>query len=218
MLQLENIFEIIFLTGRQLCNLFYKVDSLIIRCCWCGRNLFRGSLAMSRTQRFDWLSLIIGIFSVVVGVQILRNPVSGLISIMILLGAFSLVRGCYQLWLAAKIHQIMMRSRVGWLIFSGVIDIILGLVFLFNFPLGLTTLIYILAFWFIIDGVAELSLAPIYRRVGKSYHWLIIILAILSIVAGITLLFRPLIGGVLIVSLAAVYFFMAGILEIIEAF
>ncbi|WP_181189516.1 HdeD family acid-resistance protein [Bombilactobacillus bombi] len=173
---------------------------------------------MSRTQRFDWLSLIIGIFSVVVGVQILRNPVSGLISIMILLGAFSLVRGCYQLWLAAKIHQIMMRSRVGWLIFSGVIDIILGLVFLFNFPLGLTTLIYILAFWFIIDGVAELSLAPIYRRVGKSYHWLIIILAILSIVAGITLLFRPLIGGVLIVSLAAVYFFMAGILEIIEAF
>jgi uncharacterized membrane protein HdeD (DUF308 family) len=171
-----------------------------------------------QARRFDIFSLIIGIFSLFVGYEIISHPVSGLITIMLLLGMFSLIRGIYQCWLAFRVHQLMMNSRIGWLVFSAIVDILLGIIFLFNLPLGLTTMIYILAFWFIIDGIAELSLAPIYRWFGKSYHWVIIILAVISIIAGIILLFRPMIGGVLIVTMVAVYFLMSGILEIVEAF
>ncbi|NUF25423.1 HdeD family acid-resistance protein [Bombilactobacillus mellis] len=173
---------------------------------------------MTRERHFDVFSLIIGIFSLFVGYEIMKHPASGLITIVLLLGIFSLVRGIYQCWLAYRIHQLMVQSHVGFLVFSAIVDILLGIIFLFNLPLGLTTLIYILAFWFIIDGIAEITLVPFYRLFGRGYYWLIIILAILSIIAGIILLFRPFLGGVLIVSLAAVYFFMAGILEIIEAF
>jgi len=98
------------------------------------------------------------------------------------------------------------QSHVGFLVFSAIVDILLGIIFLFNLPLGLTTLIYILAFWFIIDGIAEITLVPFYRLFGRGYYWLIIILAILSIIAGIILLFRPFLGGVLIVSLGSSVF------------
>lgn len=173
---------------------------------------------MIQERHFDVFGLIIGIFSLFVSYEIMKHPASGLITIVLLLGIFSLLRGIYQCWLAYRIHRIMMRSHVGFLVFSAVVDILLGIIFLFNLPLGLTTLIYVLAFWFIIDGIAEITLVPFYRWFGRGYYWLIIILAILSIIAGIILLFRPLLGGLLIVTLTALYFFMAGILEIIEAF
>ncbi|UQS81919.1 DUF308 domain-containing protein [Bombilactobacillus folatiphilus] len=170
-----------------------------------------------RTGRFDFLSLIIGIFSLYVGYLIMSHPLTGLLSIVVIIGIFALLRGIYQLWLSYQLHK-RLNKRTGWLIFSAIVDLILGFVFLFNLRVAVPTLIYIFAFWFIIDGIAELSIAPLYHLAGKSYHWLVIILAVLSIIAGIILLFEPMMATVLIVVFAAVYFFMAGILEIIEAF
>ncbi|UQS83174.1 HdeD family acid-resistance protein [Bombilactobacillus thymidiniphilus] len=172
---------------------------------------------MNSKKGFDIFSLIIGLFSLYVGYLVIKNPITGLLSIVITIGIFALIRGIYQLYLSYKLRK-WTDKKVGWLIFSGIVDILLGIIFMFNLALGLQTLILIFAIWFIIDGIAELSLAPIYDLAGKSYRWLIIVLAVLSIIAGIILLFRPLLASVLIVSLAAIYFFVAGILEIVEAF
>ena len=169
------------------------------------------------TRKFDLFSLIIGLFSLYVGYLIVKHPLTGLLSIVVVIGIFSIIRGIYQLYFAYQVRRWFNR-RTGWLIFSGIIDLLLGILCLFNLPIGLTTLIYILAFWFIIDGIAECSLASVYRLFGKSYYWLIIILAVLAIIAGVVLLFRPMLGALVIVIMAAVYFFMSGILEIVEAF
>ena len=186
----------------QRCNFYYKT----------------GEIVMNRsTRKFDLFSLIIGLFSLYVGYLIVKHPLTGLLSIVVVIGIFSIIRGIYQLYFAYQVRRWFNR-RTGWLIFSGIIDLLLGILFLFNLPIGLTTLIYILAFWFIIDGIAECSLASVYRLFGKSYYWLIIILAVLAIIAGVVLLFRPMLGALIIVIMAAVYFFMSGILEIVEAF
>ena len=184
----------------------------------CNFYYIMGEIVMNRsTRKFDLFSLIIGLFSLYVGYLIVKHPLTGLLSIVVVIGIFSIIRGIYQLYFAYQVLRWFNR-RTGWLIFSGIIDLLLGILFLFNLPIGLTTLIYILAFWFIIDGIAECSLASVYRLFGKSYYWLIIILAVLAIIAGVVLLFRPMLGALVIVIMAAVYFFMSGILEIVEAF
>ena len=184
----------------------------------CNFYYLTGEIVMNRsTRKFDLFSLIIGLFSLYVGYLIVKHPLTGLLSIVVVIGIFSIIRGIYQLYFAYQVRRWFNR-RTGWLIFSGIIDLLLGILFLFNLPIGLTTLIYILAFWFIIDGIAECSLASVYRLFGKSYYWLIIILAVLAIIAGVVLLFRPMLGALVIVIMAAVYFFMSGILEIVEAF
>lgn len=184
----------------------------------CNFYYIMGEIVMNRsTRKFDLFSLIIGLFSLYVGYLIVKHPLTGLLSIVLVIGIFSIIRGIYQLYFAYQVRRWFNR-RTGWLIFSGIIDLLLGILFLFNLPIGLTTLIYILAFWFIIDGIAECSLASVYRLFGKSYYWLIIILAVLAIIAGVVLLFRPMLGALVIVIMAAVYFFMSGILEIVEAF
>lgn len=170
-----------------------------------------------QNRKFDFFSLIIGIFSLYVGYLIISRPLTGLLSIIVTVGIFAFVRGIYQLWLSYRLRKVTNR-QTGWLIFAAIVDIILGIIFLFNLPLAVSTLIYIFAIWFIVDGIAEISIVPLYRVLGKSYHWLIIGLAILSIVAGIILLFRPLLAAILIVVFAATYFFVAGVLEIVEAF
>ncbi len=88
--------------------------------CVAGAFMLAGGIA-SIGHRGGWLSILLGILTVLVGVLIIYNPVVGAISLTWLMGAWFLVGGIFELALAFSIP-----AGRGWLILVGIVNIVLG--------------------------------------------------------------------------------------------
>ena len=173
---------------------------------------------MAENKRsFDWLSLIIGILSLVVGYGVIKNPGASFIAVVYLVGIFAIVRGLYQLWWKNQIEELTGQKATA-LVWMGIINIIIGIIFLAKPDVGSVAISFLFALWFIMEGFMELFTSNFFRQISKGYYWLIIILAIINIIIGIALLFNPMLSAPTIVVLVSAYFFIFGIMQIIEAF
>ena len=100
----------------------------------------------------------------------------------------------------------------------GILDIILGLIFIFKIAVGASFIAVIFAVWFIFDAITQLATANFFKRLDKGYYWVIVILSILSLILGIMLLFNPMLSALTIVWIISIYLITIGILKIIQAF
>lgn len=96
--------------------------------CIAGAFMLAGGIA-GMGHRGGWLSILLGILTVLVGVLIIYNPVVGAISLTWLMGAWFLVGGIFELALAFNIP-----AGRGWLILVGIVNIVLGAWVLFLNP------------------------------------------------------------------------------------
>jgi len=84
---------------------------------------------MGRGAPGFWWSLLSALLAVVVGIVLLAMPVSGTLTLTILLVAFFLVEGIASIMYALE-HRDHLPARWGWMVASGIVDIIIaGLVF-----------------------------------------------------------------------------------------
>ncbi len=122
-----------------------------------------GSFWVRRWSGF-FLHLLSGILSIVIGVLFLRNPIGGLAALTLVVACLFLVGGSFKI-IAALGHRF---AHWGWPLLSGVIDVVLGVMILANYPpsalwvLGLflgINLIFRGANWIGL-GLALRSLAP----------------------------------------------------------
>jgi len=72
-------------------------------------------------QRGAWLSALLGVLSLLVGIAVLYNPIAGAISLTWLIGAWLLVGGIIEIATGLTV-----RIGRGWLILVGLINIVLG--------------------------------------------------------------------------------------------
>ncbi|RAL78792.1 hypothetical protein CSC34_1108 [Pseudomonas aeruginosa] len=141
-------------------------------------------------------------------------PQSALLAMTIMFGAFSLVNGAFNL--VAAVRHIQKKERWGWLLFSGIVGILTGVVVLVAPWVATIVLASFLwasvGFWAIFTGVLEISAAVRLRQEIKGEIWLAFS-GLLSIVLGAIVLWiffsRPvesfLAAGWLLGFYAAVY-------------
>ena len=79
---------------------------------------------------FDWFSLIVGVLFIIAGIASFTRPDKTLHFLAIVAGIAFIFRGIYELWFRQRIGRILGESS-GWLIFSAILDIILGIIFAF---------------------------------------------------------------------------------------
>jgi uncharacterized membrane protein HdeD (DUF308 family) len=76
-----------------------------------------------------WWSLISGVVGIAAGIVLLLWPISGTVSLTLLLIAFFLVEGIVTLMYAFE-HRAQLSGRWGWMLASGIVDLILaGIIF-----------------------------------------------------------------------------------------
>ena len=105
-----------------------------------------GSFFSGDWKRFLFV-LISGVLYLIVGYLLLKHPVSGVVTLTLLLGAFLFVEGVFKI-----IHAFQMKPAAnwGWLLISGLASLILGILIYSEFPsssayiLGLLVGIYFL--------------------------------------------------------------------------
>jgi uncharacterized membrane protein HdeD (DUF308 family) len=76
-----------------------------------------------------WWSLVSGVIGIAAGIVLIRWPISGTVSLTLVLIAFFVVEGIATLMYAFE-HRVQLSGRWGWMLASGIVDLILaGIIF-----------------------------------------------------------------------------------------
>jgi uncharacterized membrane protein HdeD (DUF308 family) len=137
----------------------------------------------------SWWALVLrGLVAILFGLAALFWPGLILTVLIILFGAYALVDGVLAIIAAFRSSGRGMRRPL--LLIEGVIGILFGLVALFLPGLTALALLYIIAFWAILSGIARIVMAIMLRREIEN-EWSIALSGVLSVILGLILLLLP---------------------------
>jgi uncharacterized membrane protein HdeD (DUF308 family) len=157
-----------------------------------------------------WVLLVRGLVAMLFGIMAFAWPGPTLVAIVLLYGVYALADGVITLWAGAS-------GRGGWLVFSGVIGIVVGIGTFFYPGITAVALYYLMAVWAIVRGFFEI-IAAIELRKEISGEWALILSGIFSIIFGVVLLVYPVSGVLALVWLIGAYALVFGITMIVLAF
>jgi uncharacterized membrane protein HdeD (DUF308 family) len=156
-----------------------------------------------------------GVAAVLFGLITMFQPGIGLAALVLLFGAYALADGVLGIVLVIM-HRNGERHWAAMLIGS-ILGIAVGIL-TFLFP-GLTalSLLFLIAAWSIVMGVAEIVTAIRLRKV-ITREWLLILAGVLSVAFGVLVALFPGPGALAVVLWIGAYAFVSGILLIALAF
>ena len=162
-----------------------------------------------------WLVGLRGVAGILFGLLTLLNPAITLAVLVLFFGAYALADGLFTI--IAAIARRRNVPRWGWLVVSGLLGILIG-VLTFLMP-GVTALalLYIIASWAVIRGVLEI-VAAIQLRREISGEWLLVLAGALSVAFGLLLFLFPGAGALAVVLWIGAFAAVFGILMLALAF
>lgn len=161
--------------------------------------------------KLKWSSLIMGTLLLIVAVIIFSYPVKNFYTLTWLIGLFILINGVIQL-LFRRAARALAGSGSGLIVVIGIIDIIFGLLVIFNVGASSTFFIFMFAAWFIVSSIIGLmTISKQSRLKGLS-----IIVNALGLLLGIILLFNPMMGMILVSTMIAITFAILGVTYVID--
>ncbi|SLN16428.1 acid-resistance membrane protein [Roseivivax jejudonensis] len=107
-------------------------------------------------------AVLFGAVLALFGLSLWINPIAGILSLTILIGAFFVAMGAMRVWIAFRLRP---RDGWGWMAGAGVVSVLLGLLVLFAVPAGAIGLLGIfLGVELISSGAGAVALALAVRR------------------------------------------------------
>lgn len=89
---------------------------------------------------FIW-ALLFGVLSVVVGISLIFNPLAGMVSLTLLVAVLFLAVGVVKAMYSFSLRPV---TGWGWVLVSGIVSIVLGVMILSNFPYAAASVLGIL--------------------------------------------------------------------------
>jgi uncharacterized membrane protein HdeD (DUF308 family) len=175
----------------------------------------RNSMDTKIVSQMWWSLVLRGALAVLFGIVALFYTGQTLLALVFVFGFFALLNGILAIVAAVRAGEAHLRW--GLLAFSGIIGVAAGLVS-FIWP-GLTALalVYIVASWAIITGVAEIAFALAVPE-ALPQPWLAGISGALSVLFGFLLAVWPRSGAVTLTWLLGIYAIAYGISQLYNAY
>ena len=161
-----------------------------------------------------WVLLIVGIITAIAGLVVLSIDWT-ILTLSIFLGILFIFKG---LGLVAT-PSVSGGSR-GWNVFLGFLGILVGIAILSLPSFGVLSLLVFALFagvWLVVWGIAH-AVSAISNRYLVSYWWLGLVIGVVSVVAGILVLFDPIISLQVAVFLLGIWAIVTGISEMALSF
>lgn len=178
------------------------------------RELFRTA---RKAVKHWWLSLLIGLLAVIVGIWCMTTPDTTLVALAILFTVSFLVGGALEIIFAISNRQNL--DGWGFTLAAGIIDLIFGIL-LIVIPMGATTMfmIYFVGFWILFRSIWAIGVAiDLHRFKVKDWGWFLAF-AILGMLFSFAFVISPGFGAGVIIVLVSVAFICYGIFRIFLAF
>jgi uncharacterized membrane protein HdeD (DUF308 family) len=166
-----------------------------------------------------WVLLLWGLTFLIAGLCLVFWPIRTAAVLIGIVAAFLLVSG-----IIGAISAIVQRdSGWGWRLGGGILGIVIGIILLANPVAGafivLAVQFYLLALGLIVMGIVTMVGGKYTSdSIGYQWSWGNFFLGVLEILLGIFLLFRPMLGILTLLWLAAIVAIIGGVLLIIQSF
>ena len=142
---------------------------------------------MSKSSKI-WLA-IAGVLLIALGVFCLCRPAATLFSAAWLIGVLTLITGIARMVFTFKTQAFMPNS--GTRMLSGLLLVILGIIFLCNKVFVTFSLPVIFAMWVVIEGVMIAVQSFDYKKSGFKFWWVLLLSGIAGAVLGVVGLRNP---------------------------
>lgn len=165
-------------------------------------------MSSEKSNGFGWKNLLMGIFFIITSLIAFSDPSSDLVAIVYIFSILAILKGIFGL---IDIDKSAFKFGVS------VLDVIIGIFLFFNISVGIITLPYIFAVWFIVDSLGEIE-ASLFENMGSVFMFFSVIVGIIGVIIGISLFFNPIFSALTFAYLIGVYFMMCGIIYIADFF
>lgn len=167
-----------------------------------------------------WVLAVRGGSAVIFGVVALVWPDLTVLALVLLFGAYALVDGVLALY-AALVNRGLDRELTGgqraWLAVEGVAGVLAAIVAFVWPQITALALLYLIAAWALVTGVAEIFLAVRLRREIQG-EWLLALGGVLSILFAVLAFAFPQAGALAVLWLIATYAIAFGVVVLVLAF
>ena len=170
-------------------------------------------LADAEFKRMRWSLGLSGAASVLFGIIILVWPQISLYTLVLLFGAFALVRGIFGL--VAALGGSVTRGH-GWLVFSSLAGVATGVLVFFWTDMSALALLYVIGAYAIALGIITVGSA-FGLLLDTADRILLTVTGLVSILFGIVMLTKPGDGALVLLALIAAYSLVIGFAELIVA-
>jgi uncharacterized membrane protein HdeD (DUF308 family) len=171
---------------------------------------------MSFVLARNWWSLVIrGIIGILAGIIAFTWPGVTFRALLLLFAAYVLIDGVVDIIGAVRAADA--GERWGALLFEGIVGILAAVVTIFWPAITAFALVFVIAAWAIITGIAEIA-AAVRLRQHVSGEWLLGLAGVISVLFGVFMLARPLAGALVLALWFGAYAFIFGVVMIALGF
>lgn len=163
-----------------------------------------------------WWFLVLGLLFVAAGIAVFAWPASAYISLSLLFSILMICSGISQILFSASNRSIL--RGWGWILVSGIIDLVLGTYLFFNPFVTMATLPYFIGFWLIIRSFYIMGASLDLHAFGvKDWGWLFFG-GIMVLILGAVIVYYPPAGVVSIIGVSGFALVFGGIANVYLAF
>jgi uncharacterized membrane protein HdeD (DUF308 family) len=170
-------------------------------------------MASTQLTKMRWALGLNGALSIAFGVVILLWPGISLYALTILFGAYTLASGIVSL---ASSFTGAAKGERGWLAFSGLLGIAVGIV-VFAWPdMSALALLYVIGAYAVALGILAI-VGAFYLPIDGSDTALLVLTGIVSILFGVAMVAEPGAGALVVLALIAAFALVTGVTELVVA-
>lgn len=158
-----------------------------------------------------WLSILLGVVFIIVGIWILFVPVEGYVALSIVFSITVLITGIIEIIFAASNRHV---SSWGWYLAGGIIDLIIGIMLIASPMLSMEVIPFIIAFWLMFRGFSSIGYSMDLKRYGTNEWGWYLAFGILAVICSLIVLWQPAIGALYAVYMIAFAFLVTGFFRI----
>lgn len=161
-------------------------------------------------KHFNLMELLISVLFVALSVCMFVDPQFLMVVVIIVLVLTALIRGGTRILFFFRYRT--ERPLNAWIsFFAGIMNVLLGIVLLFNVRGGIFATGILFALWFFADALGNLINYQSVSPYGRAYLLLHIICNVAGIVLGVFLLLNPISSATIVAYISAAYFLISGI-------
>jgi len=170
-------------------------------------------IAGTQLTKMRWALGLNGLLAIAVGVVILLWPGISLYALTILVGAFALATGIVALVSAFSPDA---KNERGWLVFSGLLGIAVGIIVLAWPNISALALLYVIGAYAVVLGIIGIY-GAFWLPLDGGDTALMVLSGLISILFGIVIFAKPGTGALVTLALIAAFALVTGITELVVA-
>lgn len=169
----------------------------------------------SRTNKYWWLMLIIGVLSIICGIWVFRNPIESYFTLAIYFSLMFILFGVSEIINAFAGRRY---RNWGWGLAVGILDLVFGFILLSNMAWAADMLPYLVGFILMFAGINFIGQSSEMQALRiPNWGW-VLTGGIMTLVFSFLIIFHPLFGVLNIIIWTGLAFIFGGISAIIYSF